>query len=298
MRRPHICVTHSAHINEPETELMAQLPSPQAPRTPTDGSASGELRLVTTRPCPSCHTPVSVNASLCPACGESLPSRNKQIRCRRCGGRASAALVVCPHCGRELQPAPPRLLAWGAPIVLILLFAAALFTQLGGAGPVAWTQRQAARVAALVDSLGARLQPDITITTIPVADASASELVSQPAPTSAEVAIGAVTPMSEEPVTDDAPTATPLPPTPTSAAAVRQRPCRRRPHHPRRRQSLHRPKRRQRHCPPPRLSQRPPQPHQPRARQPEASPPPSHRPDAVWRPASSRRQRRSRLRHA
>ncbi len=104
--------------------------------------------------------------------------------------------------------------------MLILLFAAALLTQLGGAGPVAWTQRQAARVAALVDSLGARLQPDITITTIPVADASASELVSQPAPTSAVVAVGAATPVSEEPVADDAPTATLPPPTPTSAAAV------------------------------------------------------------------------------
>jgi len=125
-----------------------------------------------------------------------LPARNKYIRCRRCGGKAPAALMVCPHCGRELQPAPPRLLTWGAPLILILLFASVLLTQLNG-GPVAWTQRQAARVATLIDSLGARLQPDITITTIPVSDADEDQLVSQPAPAVMQAVAIAETPTGE-----------------------------------------------------------------------------------------------------
>jgi LysM repeat protein len=133
--------------------------------------------------------------------------------------------VVCPHCGRELQAAPPRLLTWGAPLILILLFAGALLAQPGGAGPVAWTQRQSARVAAWVGSLSARLQPDITITTIPVADADADELVSQPAPTSAQVAVSTempatATPATEMPVVASAPTDTPPTPAPTSDEAV------------------------------------------------------------------------------
>ncbi|HRA68831.1 MAG TPA: LysM peptidoglycan-binding domain-containing protein, partial [Caldilinea sp.] len=162
---------------------MTQLtPTPKDPHGAAAGASAGELRSVTTRPCPSCSTPVSVNASTCSACGESLPARDKRIRCRRCGGSASAALVVCPHCGRELQAAPPRLLTWGAPVVLILLFAAALLTQLGNASPAAWTQRQAARVVALVNGIGERLQPDITITTMPVGEEDGEQLVSQPPP--------------------------------------------------------------------------------------------------------------------
>lgn len=174
-------------------------PTPKDPQGAAAGASAGELRSATTRPCPSCSTPVSVNASICPACGESLPSRNKRIRCRRCGGSASAALVVCPHCGRELQAAPPRLLTWGAPVVLILLFAAVLLTQLGSASPAAWTQRQAARVAGLVNDMGERLQPDITITTMSIGEEGGEQLVSQPPPIApAQAVVMAEAPSNDE----------------------------------------------------------------------------------------------------
>lgn len=156
-------------------------PTPEGARPSAGGSSSGELQSAATRPCPACGSPASINATICPTCGESLPSRNKRIRCRRCGGTASAALVVCPHCGRELQAAPPRWLTWGAPLVLVALFGLVLLTQLGGASPVAWTQRQTQRAASLVASIGDRLQPDLSITTLPVEQDGVDELVSQPA---------------------------------------------------------------------------------------------------------------------
>ena len=166
--------------------MAQQAPMSDDPRLSASGQPSVELRSAVTRSCPTCNTPVSVNASICPACGDSLPSSSKQIRCRRCGDKASAALVVCPHCGRELQAAPPRLLTWGAPLVLVALFGAVLLSQLGGANPVAWTQRQVGRVAAFVGDLGARVQPDLTITTRPV-EQDEIALLSQPQPTQPQV---------------------------------------------------------------------------------------------------------------
>lgn len=77
-------------------------------------------------------------------------------------------LVVCPHCGRELQPAPPRLLTWGAPLVLVAFFGAVLFAQMGGASPLAWSQRQIERVATFVGNIGDQLQLDLSITTEPL----------------------------------------------------------------------------------------------------------------------------------
>lgn len=118
--------------------------------------------------------------------------------------------MVCPHCGRELQAAPPRLLTWGAPLLLILLFAAVLLARLGSEGPAGWTQQQIARVVALVNSLGERLQPDISITTIPVANADVDELVSQAAPTPAQVAASAETPVSTAPASEQATGAEPI----------------------------------------------------------------------------------------
>ncbi len=66
------------------------------------------------------------------------------IRCRHCGEKASSELALCPHCGRELLPAPPRLLTWGIPALLVVLFVAVLAGQLNGraegGNPMAWVQ--------------------------------------------------------------------------------------------------------------------------------------------------------------
>lgn len=174
------------------------LPSQEA-RRPAVSTSQGELRSAATRPCPSCSAQVSVNASLCPACGESLPARNKRIRCRRCGGSAPSALVVCPHCGRDLHAAPPRFLTWGAPLLLVAFFGAALLMQPGGANPLAWGQRQTERVVALVGEISDRLQPDFSITTIAADDDSDDQLVSQPpAPPAPALALAGATLMPGE----------------------------------------------------------------------------------------------------
>ncbi len=51
--------------------------------------------------------------------------------------------MLCPHCGRELKPAPSRLLTWGLPAVLVALFAIVLI----GANPLRWMQNQLSNVA-------------------------------------------------------------------------------------------------------------------------------------------------------
>ena len=127
------------------------------------GTVSEDLRSAATRPCPSCNSAVSLGAALCPACGESLPARDKQIRCRRCNNRALAALRVCPHCGRTLQPAPPRLVTWGGPLLLVVLFG--VFYQWREADLSGWTQRQLERVATVAGTLGAQFSPDFSVTT-------------------------------------------------------------------------------------------------------------------------------------
>ncbi|MFM7582586.1 MAG: LysM peptidoglycan-binding domain-containing protein [Caldilinea sp.] len=200
----------------------------------SDGLLSGDLRSAATRPCPSCNSAVSIGAALCPACGESLPARDKQLRCRRCDSRALAALVVCPHCGRALQPAPPRLLTWGGPLLLVVLFG--LFYQWREADLPGWTQRQLERVATVASTLGAQFSPDFSVTTRSV-DTDEIEWVSlQPAALEAPVSSSALaqqgsaqpSPSVEVPAADPEllpptlpaaePTATAIPPATLAAA--------------------------------------------------------------------------------
>lgn len=160
--------------------MQIQTPNPEGPRVPVSNQPASDLRAAATRLCPTCNASVSIHATICPVCGDGLPSRNQQIRCRRCGKKASSALVVCPHCGRELHPAPPRLFTWGAPLALVALFSVALFVQMGSVSPTRWVFRQVDRAAAFVSAIGDQLQPDLTVTLqLPAAEENA-ELLSQP----------------------------------------------------------------------------------------------------------------------
>ena len=185
-----------------------------------EGQSTG-ARSAGSRPCPGCGTPVNVNASVCPTCGESLPSRNKKIRCRQCHGTASADLVICPHCGRELQPAAPRLLTWGVPALLVLLFGAIFLARLGGANPITWAQQRVERAVAFVGSLGDRLQPEITVETIPVEEDIEDQLASAPAPAPTVNDAGQAQPPADATQSDAAPQeAAAVPPTETATATT------------------------------------------------------------------------------
>lgn len=86
------------------------------------------------RKCPTCKTYAYVTADSCPECGERLQARPRIIRCRHCRQQASSGLSICPHCARELQPAPSMAWTVGAPALLVLIFAVAIFARAGGLG--------------------------------------------------------------------------------------------------------------------------------------------------------------------
>jgi LysM repeat protein/predicted RNA-binding Zn-ribbon protein involved in translation (DUF1610 family) len=153
---------------------------PGSGATPPAGAVTG-MRTAGVRPCPSCSTLVNVHATVCPNCGEQIAAKEKMIRCRRCRHRASSNLVVCPHCGRELQPASSRWLTWGLPLLALLLLCGVLVVRAGRGDPSSWAQAQVDRVVRLVQSLGSRLQPDVTISMIPAGQDPNDPLVSQAA---------------------------------------------------------------------------------------------------------------------
>ena len=153
---------------------------PGSVAAPPAGTVTG-TRTAGVRPCPSCSTLVNVHATVCPNCGEQIAAKEKMIRCRRCRHRASSNLVVCPHCGRDLQPAASRWLTWGLPLLAVLLLFGFLVVRAGRGDPSTWAQAQVDRVVRLVQSLGSRLQPDVTISMIPAGQDPNDPLVSQAA---------------------------------------------------------------------------------------------------------------------
>lgn len=147
-------------------------------RSSTAGAGAAGVRTAGVRPCPSCGAGVNVNATVCAACGERMPTLNRTIRCRRCRGRANASLVICPHCGRNLQPARPRWLIWGAPLALLLLVG--LFAMLRS-NPVAWAQARVAGLGALMGSISEQLDPEVNIVFVPPDTDAEDPLASQAA---------------------------------------------------------------------------------------------------------------------
>lgn len=104
-------------------------------------------------------------------------SKLKKIRCRHCGKNALENLVICPHCGRELHPAPPRVLVWGLPIVLVVLFAMVV-TNWGSSNPVTWVGQQWDRSRSLLTNMGQQIEPRLAVNE--AGDVSAADASQQP----------------------------------------------------------------------------------------------------------------------
>lgn len=132
-----------------------------------------------TQQCPACGAIQPTSTSICLTCGNYLPSKAARIRCRHCGTQSSASLVLCPGCGRELHAARTRSFRWVMPVIfggLCLL----LILQWRTAISLRWPGEQLATGWQWVVELGAQLDPQITIETIP--GESAQTLAANPAP--------------------------------------------------------------------------------------------------------------------
>lgn len=100
-------------------------------------------------------------------CGAFFPAvKSRLIRCRRCGTQASANLSLCPGCGRVLEAASPRFTNWIVPSLLVVLFLL-LVQQWQQGTSLSWVGRQISASQAWVSELSARLDPQITISTLP-----------------------------------------------------------------------------------------------------------------------------------
>lgn len=154
--------------NRPKSQIYLQRASEQTnPFLPAVRPALPVVRSSATQRCPTCGAIQPASTSVCMACGAFIQSKaQKKIRCRRCGTRASANLVLCPGCGRELQAASPRVGLLVAPLILVTLFLF-LLTRTSLLQPLDWAQSQAATSWNWILTLGNRLDPQITLTTIP-----------------------------------------------------------------------------------------------------------------------------------
>ena len=117
--------------------------------------------------CPNCGAWTPIGSSICAECGVRMQPKPQKVRCRLCGVNAPASLVICPHCGRELQAAPSRVLSWGAPTVLVLLALLILGPRLQSDNSLGWLQSGFGAGRAWVDEMAQRLDPQITVSTLP-----------------------------------------------------------------------------------------------------------------------------------
>ena len=159
--------------------------------------------------CPQCNAPVDTDWQVCKSCGyDKLKTPAKIIRCNVCGRRAESNLLVCPHCGSNLEPKPLPVLQIGFVAVLVagLIFG---WMQLGT------TIQNGVQQAALV------INPPTATSTYTVTPTSTSTSTPTPTPTPTETSTptptSTFTPMPTPTATDTpTPTNTPKPGDPTA----------------------------------------------------------------------------------
>ena len=141
---------------------IANLPAVVVP------SASSTRPVTNTHQCPTCGAWAPASTSVCTECGTRLQQKPQKVRCRVCSSTVSASLVICPHCGRELHAAPSRILSWGAPTVLVFLFLVIMMQRWESGNPLRWVQSQVESSRQWIAQAAQQLDPQITISTLPV----------------------------------------------------------------------------------------------------------------------------------
>lgn len=154
--------------NRPPT--IANLPAVPVPVVGAPRPASGSHQ------CPNCGAWTPIGSSICAECGVRLQPKPQKVRCRLCGANAPASLVICPQCGRELQPAPSRVLSWGAPVVLVVLALLIFAPRWESDNPFRWAQSGFGAGRSWVNEMAQRLDPQITISTLPETVAQGQDL--------------------------------------------------------------------------------------------------------------------------
>ncbi len=146
---------------------IANLPAVTAP------SASSPRPVTNTHQCPNCGAWAPASTSVCTECGTRLQRKPQKVRCRVCSSTVSASLVICPSCGRELHAAPSRVFSWGAPTVLVFLFLVIMVQRWESGNPLYWVQTQVVSGREWITQAAQQLDPQITISTLPVTASSA-----------------------------------------------------------------------------------------------------------------------------
>lgn len=136
---------------------------------PPSAISSSPRPAASTHQCPNCGAWAPAGSSVCTECGTRLQQKPQKLRCRACGATASASLVICPHCGRELHAAPSRILSWGAPAVIVLLFLLIMVQRWESGNPIQWVEQQVSSGRDWVAQAAEALDPQLTISTMPVA---------------------------------------------------------------------------------------------------------------------------------
>lgn len=150
--------------------------------------------------CAYCQEPIKPGWHVCPACGHKQPGASTQIRCRVCSRRAKATLLVCPHCGANLEPKlfPIWQVGFAAIALVILAFGA---SQWGAS-----LQKGVEEVALLVNPPTETPTPTVTPTFTPTATPSPTAT-----PTDTPTPTFTFTPTPIPPTATPTATETPLP---------------------------------------------------------------------------------------
>ncbi len=141
---------------------IANLPAVTAP------AAASPRPVTNTHQCPTCGAWAPASTSVCTECGTRLQQKPQKVRCRICSATVSASLVICPSCGRELHAAPSRILSWGAPAILVFLFLVVMVQRWESGNPLRWVQTQVTSSRDWITQAAQQLDPQITISTLPV----------------------------------------------------------------------------------------------------------------------------------